>query len=184
MPPSADPIRWQIIDTMIGDFLTMDTTGYFYPPEDVASITPPIHEYLNDRAMETMTVYGIWIEDSDTTERTSGRKDKTMRVFIQAARRYTPPQAAADPFKQRNADIDPEEEERSRLAHDVERFIDLESTIGGGDQLGGLYENWELLGDDSFQVTTVRCPGWVMIQFETQFTYHTRLGEPTLQGAA
>jgi len=164
--------------------LTLATDPYFYPPEEVASITPPIHEYLDDRLGTTETVYGIWIEDSDTTERTSGRKDKTMRVFIQACRRYAPPGAASDPFKQRNADVDPEELVRSKLAHDLERFIDLESTIGGGDQLGGLYENWEYLGDDSFQVTTVRCPGWVMLQVETLFTFHTRLGEPTLQGAS
>lgn len=181
MPPSVDPIRWQIIDTMIGDFLVLASDPYFYPPEEVASITPPIHEYLNDRSPTTETVYGTWIEDSDTTERTSGRKDKTMRVFIQACRRYAP--SLADPFKQRGADVDPEELIRSKMAHDIERFIDLESTGAGGDQLGGLYENWEYLGDDAFQVTTVRCPGWVLLQVETLFTFHTRLGEPTLQGA-
>lgn len=185
----ADPIRWQILDTMIGDMLAMSpqktelVAGYIHIPDEVASITPPIHEYLNDRAMQTQTVYALWVEDSDTTERTSGRKDKTMRVFIQAARRYMPAPAAADPFKQRNADQDPEEKVRSELAHDIERFIDLESTIGKGDQLGDLYDNWEYLGDDTFQVTTVRCPGWTMLQVETQFSFHTRLGEPSEQAA-
>lgn len=181
MPPSADPIRWQIVAAVVALLKTMDTTGYFYPPEEVASITPPIHEYLNDRSPQTETVYGVWVEDSDTTERVSGRKDKTMRVFVQAARRYVP--SVSDPFKQFSADQDPEEEERSKLAHDFERILDKESRIGGGNQLDGLYENWELLGDDAFQVTSVRCPGWVMIQFETLFTYHHSLGEPTQQGA-
>ena len=168
---------------MVGDFLAMDTTGYFYPPEEVASITPPIHEYLNDRVMQTETVYGIWVEDADLQERTSGRVDQTMRVFIQACRRYVPTPEATDPFKQRGADQDPEELVRAKMAHDVQRFIELESRAGEGDQLGGLYENWELIGNDTFQVTTVRCPGWVMIEFETLFTFHTRFSEPTLQGA-
>ena len=105
----ADPIRWQIIDALIAGFLAMtpqktsSTLGYIYLPDEVASIPPPIHEFLTDRSPETLTLYGLWIEDSDTTERATGRKDKTMRVFIQACRRYVPLSSASDPFKQRTA---------------------------------------------------------------------------------
>jgi hypothetical protein len=185
----ADSIRWQIIDSLVAGFLAMtpqktsSTLGYIYLPDEVASITPPIHQYLSDRSPKTLTVYGLWIEDSDTTERMSQVKNKTMRVFIQACRRYVPLSSASDPFKQREAGQEPEELVRSNLAHDIERFMDKESIAGGGDQLGDLYENWELLGDDTFQLMSVRCPGWVMIEMETLFTYHYRFGEPSLQGA-
>lgn len=177
MPPTTDPRRWRILDNMISAFEGMDGTAYFFPPQQASMIVPPLLEYLGDRPASTTTVYGAWVEDEDISEKTTGSREKNLRVFIQTATRYQP--RVTDPYNQKNAGQDWEEEIRSKQAHDVEKLIDVNSIAGGGDQFGGLYENWDLLGNDAFQVNVVRVPGWVMTQFETMFIYFNNLGDPT-----
>lgn len=161
-------------------FEGMTAAAHFFPPEQVATVVPPLLNYLSDRSTSVTTLYGLWVEDEDVEERTSGRMDKTMRVFIEVATRYSP--AQADPFLQVAAGIDPEEKIRSKQISDVHQIIASNSTIGGGTQFAGLYENWEMIGSDTFQVMPVRVPGWVTTNFETLVTYFHSLLDATVQG--
>jgi len=126
--PTTDPVRWRILDAIVVALaalrLDTDTDEFFFAPDEVSDITPPLMEYLGDRdPTQTQTVYGLWVEDEDFTEKASSRQDSQMRVFLQAATRYTPPEDALDPFVQRAAGVETEEETRSKLVHDVQKFI-------------------------------------------------------------
>lgn len=180
MPPANDPIRFQILEAMRSAWEALSSTDYFYPPNDVAPIVPPLFEYLKDRPVSLETVYGYWVEDEDRLERTAGRLDKQMRLFLQVATRYDPDRT--DPFEQYAAGVDFEEEFRSKQVHDVEKLVDTNMLSSlGGNKLGGLIENWEVLGNDAFQATSVRIPGWVATEFEMLVTYFNKPGDPTTQ---
>lgn len=179
MPPPADPRRWRIIESMVTVFTeTSFGSTYFYPPDQVAPIEPPLLQYLEARPKEDKTVYGIWVEDEDSEERTTGRIDLSMRVFIDVATRYKP--EITDPFAKADGGQISEEEIRTGHIADVMKVIWNQMSIGGGTQFGGLFENWWMLGSDYFQMRATAVPGWVATQFETRVKYFSKPGDATL----
>lgn len=178
MPPTNQPTRRKILDAIQAYFAGMTADGYFYPPDLCRKMRPPLLQYLKSFKPEERTVYGFWVETEDITEQTSGQVQHNLRVFVQGATRYAP--QVVNPFRQAEAGQDDEEEVRTRLIHDAEKVIENSSFALSGNQGGGLWENWEQIGNDAHEMNFIEIPGWVAFEMETNVSYFTRLGDPTI----
>lgn len=180
MAISGTPKTTKIVDALVAALETIQAgDGYSMTPDVVTPAPPPATQYLPNHMDKN---YVILVDGNVRTvvEGTTGQVTKTLVVHVAGFRRYDP--EYTDPIDRKLSGrdlVDPYELE-GQIEHDVEKVILTEaSTQAGGDLLGGLVDNLEIVSANRIVTNQYNLPGWVGMEFRLEMLFDMTIGDPT-----